>query len=194
MTLWDRNGDEKQLKRQRVHQMLKLTCHYDSPVPLGDLCTKLYNTSWGNTQNWQEFDLSCEYNPMETQMLTCLSDVREPCQLGCRNLTYCTNFNNRPTELFRSCNAQSDQGAMNDMKLWEKGSIKMPFMNIPVLDIRKCHPEMWKAIACSLQIKPCHSKSRGSIICKRLDCFTMSLIQWIRLRKICWLYARVRMM
>ncbi|XP_077125553.1 reversion-inducing cysteine-rich protein with Kazal motifs isoform X5 [Ranitomeya variabilis] len=134
-----------------------------------DLCTKLYNTSWGNTQNWQEFDLSCEYNPMETQMLTCLSDVREPCQLGCRNLTYCTNFNNRPTELFRSCNAQSDQGAMNDMKLWEKGSIKMPFMNIPVLDIKKCHPEMWKAIACSLQIKPCHSKSRGSIICKT-DC------------------------
>ncbi|XP_053119439.1 reversion-inducing cysteine-rich protein with Kazal motifs isoform X3 [Hemicordylus capensis] len=75
----------------------------------------------------------------------------------------------RPTELFRSCNAQSDQGAMNDMKLWEKGSIKMPFINIPVLDIKKCQPEMWKAIACSLQIKPCHSKSRGSIICKS-DC------------------------
>jgi len=55
---------------------------------------------------------------------------------------------------------------MNDMKLWEKGSIKMPFINIPVLDIKKCQPEMWKAIACSLQIKPCHSKSRGSIICK----------------------------
>ncbi|KAM3929755.1 reversion-inducing cysteine-rich protein with Kazal motifs isoform 1-T1 [Leptodactylus fuscus] len=134
-----------------------------------DLCTKLYNTSWGNTQNWQEFDLSCEYNSMETQMLTCLADVREPCQLGCRNLTYCTNFNNRPTELFRSCNAQSDLGALNDMKLWEKGTIKMPFMNIPVLDIRKCLPEMWKAIACSLQIKPCHSISRGSIICKT-DC------------------------
>ncbi|XP_063778841.1 reversion-inducing cysteine-rich protein with Kazal motifs [Pseudophryne corroboree] len=134
-----------------------------------ELCTKLYSTSWGNTQSWQEFDFACEYNPFEAPMLTCLADVREPCQLGCRNLTYCTNFNNRPTELFRSCNAQSDQGAMNDMKLWEKGSIKMPFMNIPVLDIRKCHPEMWKAIACSLQIKPCHSKSRGSIICKT-DC------------------------
>ncbi|KAF5929021.1 hypothetical protein HPG69_018201, partial [Diceros bicornis minor] len=50
---------------------------------------------------------------------------------------------------------------MNDMKLWEKGSIKMPFINIPVLDIKKCQPEMWKAIACSLQIKPCHSKFPG---------------------------------
>ncbi|XP_028637963.1 reversion-inducing cysteine-rich protein with Kazal motifs-like [Grammomys surdaster] len=102
-------------------------------------------------------------------MLTCLADVREPCQLGCTNLTYCTNFNNRPTELFRSCTAQSDQGAMSDMKLWEKGSIKMPFISIPVLDIKTCQPEMWKAVACSLQIKPCHSKSRGSIICKS-DC------------------------
>ncbi|XP_073188641.1 reversion-inducing cysteine-rich protein with Kazal motifs isoform X6 [Lepidochelys kempii] len=134
-----------------------------------ELCTKLYSTSWGNTQSWQEFDRICEYSPVEVSMLTCLADVREPCQLGCRNLTYCTNFNNRPTELFRSCNAQSDQGAMNDMKLWEKGSIKMPFINIPVLDIKKCQPETWKAIACSLQIKPCHSKSRGSIICKS-DC------------------------
>ncbi|XP_055434502.1 reversion-inducing cysteine-rich protein with Kazal motifs isoform X3 [Bubalus kerabau] len=134
-----------------------------------ELCTKLYSMSWGNTQSWQEFDRFCEYNPVEVSMLTCLADVREPCQLGCRNLTYCTNFNNRPTELFRSCNAQSDQGAMNDMKLWEKGSIKMPFISIPVLDIKKCQPEMWKAIACSLQIKPCHSKSRGSIICKS-DC------------------------
>ncbi|KAF3821262.1 hypothetical protein GH733_011415 [Mirounga leonina] len=134
-----------------------------------ELCTKLYSMSWGNTQSWQEFDRFCEYNPVEVSMLTCLADVREPCQLGCRNLTYCTNFNNRPTELFRSCNAQSDQGAMNDMKLWEKGSIKMPFINIPVLDIKKCQPEMWKAVACSLQIKPCHSKSRGSIICKS-DC------------------------
>nr|XP_009506230.1 PREDICTED: reversion-inducing cysteine-rich protein with Kazal motifs-like [Phalacrocorax carbo] len=131
-----------------------------------ELCTKLYSTSWGNSQSWQEFDRFCEYNAVEVSMLTCLADVREPCQLGCRNLTYCTNFNNRPTELFRSCNTQSDQGAMNDMKLWEKGSIKMPFINIPVLDIKKCQPEMWKAIACSLQIKPCHSKSRGSIICK----------------------------
>lgn len=71
----------------------------------------------------------------------------------------------RPTELFRSCNVQSDQGALNDIKLWSNGTIKMPFMNIPVLDIRKCLPDMWKAVACSLQIKPCH-KSRGSVICK----------------------------
>ena len=72
----------------------------------------------------------------------------------------------RPTELFRSCNTQSDQGALNDIRLWEKGSIQMPFMSIPVLDISKCRPDMWRAVACALQIKPCYSKSRGSVICK----------------------------
>lgn len=64
-----------------------------------ELCTKLYSMSWGNTQSWQEFDRFCEYNPVEVSMLTCLADVREPCQLGCRNLTYCTNFNNRQDKL-----------------------------------------------------------------------------------------------
>lgn len=134
-----------------------------------DLCIKLYSTRWGSSTHWQEFDRICEYNPQEASMFMCLADVREPCQLGCQSLKYCTNFNNRPTELFRSCNAQSDQGAKNDMKLWEKGTIKMPFMNIPVQNIKTCQPEMWKAVACSLQIKPCHSKSGGSIICKS-DC------------------------
>ncbi|KAJ8277514.1 hypothetical protein GJAV_G00076000 [Gymnothorax javanicus] len=126
------------------------------------------STNWG-TQTWQEFDQLCEYNPVEADLVTCLADVREPCQLGCKDLTYCTNFNNRPTELFRSCNTQSDQGAMSDIKLWANGTIKMPYMNIPVLDIKKCRPDMWKAVACALQIKPCYSKSRGSVICKS-DC------------------------
>ncbi|XP_055973185.1 reversion-inducing cysteine-rich protein with Kazal motifs isoform X3 [Sorex fumeus] len=74
-----------------------------------ELCTKLYSMSWGSTQSWQEFDRFCEYNPMEVAMLTCLADVREPCQLGCRNLTYCTNFNNRSdcVEILKKCGDQN---------------------------------------------------------------------------------------
>uniref|UniRef100_A0A672N9K3 Reversion-inducing cysteine-rich protein with Kazal motifs n=1 Tax=Sinocyclocheilus grahami TaxID=75366 RepID=A0A672N9K3_SINGR len=132
-----------------------------------NMCLEI-STNWG-TQTLQEFDQHCEYNPAEMDLITCLADVREPCQLGCKDLSYCSNFNNRPTELFRSCNVQSDQGAMNDFRLWSNGTIKMPFMNIPVLDIRRCQPEMWKTVACALQIKPCYSKSRGSVIC-RSDC------------------------
>uniref|UniRef100_A0AAQ5XSH6 Reversion-inducing cysteine-rich protein with Kazal motifs n=1 Tax=Amphiprion ocellaris TaxID=80972 RepID=A0AAQ5XSH6_AMPOC len=99
-------------------------------------------------------------------------ETPHPAKMDCAKLHCCSKANTslcRPTDLFRSCNVQSDQGAMNDIKLWSNGTIKMPFMNIPVLDIRKCLPDMWKAVACSLQIKPCHSKSRGSVICKS-DC------------------------
>ncbi|XP_016107031.1 reversion-inducing cysteine-rich protein with Kazal motifs-like [Sinocyclocheilus grahami] len=56
-----------------------------------------------------------------------------------------------------------------DSVLRDFPTIKMPFMNIPVLDISGCQPEMWKTVACALQIKPCYSKSRGSVIC-RSDC------------------------
>ncbi|KAK0142286.1 Reversion-inducing cysteine-rich protein with Kazal motifs [Merluccius polli] len=153
----------------------KLHCCFKANTSLcRDMCQKV-STNWGS-QTWQEFDQLCEYNHVETELIACLADVREPCQLGCKGLSYCTNFNNRPTELFRSCSVQSDQGAMNDIKLWSNGTIKMPFMNIPVLDIRKCQPEMWKAVACALQIKPCHSKSRGSVICNRGQQRTVSTI------------------
>ncbi|XP_061411665.1 reversion-inducing cysteine-rich protein with Kazal motifs [Lethenteron reissneri] len=134
-----------------------------------DLCVGLFSMSWGSAQSWQEFERECEYRLQEPSMMGCLADVREPCQLGCRDLNYCTNFNNRPTELFRGCNAQADQGALNDIRLWERGTIQMPFLIIPVKDIRRCQPETWKAIACVLQIKPCLGSSPVAIIC-RSDC------------------------
>lgn len=58
-----------------------------------NMCLEI-STNWG-TQTWQEFDQHCEYNPAEMDLITCLADVREPCQLGCKDLSYCTNFNNR---------------------------------------------------------------------------------------------------
>uniref|UniRef100_A0A4W6EP23 Reversion-inducing cysteine-rich protein with Kazal motifs n=1 Tax=Lates calcarifer TaxID=8187 RepID=A0A4W6EP23_LATCA len=115
---------------------------------------------------WQCF-LGSAHPPSPPQ-----EETPHPAKMDCAKLHCCSKANTslcRPTELFRSCNVQSDQGAMNDIKLWSNGTIKMPFMNIPVLDIRKCLPDMWKAVACSLQIKPCHSKFRGSVICKS-DC------------------------
>lgn len=69
-------------------------CCCDPPRPVHrDMCQEI-STNWGS-QTWQDFDQLCEYNPVETELINCLADVREPCQLGCRDLTYCTNFNNR---------------------------------------------------------------------------------------------------
>ncbi|XP_006813981.1 reversion-inducing cysteine-rich protein with Kazal motifs-like [Saccoglossus kowalevskii] len=134
-----------------------------------DLCVKLYTQNGANSN---EFDEHCQYQPAETNLLQCLADVQEPCQLGCSGLNYCSNFNGRPTDFFRSCTARSDRGAEDDINLWQNGKIEMPFLDIPVLDINSCEPAMWKAIACTLQIKPCHSKSHVNMICKS-DCIAI---------------------
>lgn len=132
-------------------------------------CVQRYTRKRGKAQNWRKFDESCTYNPKEISMMNCLADVTEPCQLGCSGLSFCTNFNNRHTELFRSCNSKSDFGAKSHMQEWKKGVIHMPNIVIPIRDIKKCLPETWKAIACVLQIKPCSVKSHRSTICKP-DC------------------------
>lgn len=134
-----------------------------------DICIKLYSTSWSSRDSWNQFDEHCQYQPVEASLLICLADVQEPCQPGCSGLDYCTKFNNRPTELFRSCNSRSDGSARSDMTRWSNGVIQMPFMHIPVLDIAECEPDRWKAVACTLQIKPCHAKSHTNMIC-RSDC------------------------
>ena len=47
--------------------------------------------------------------------------------MGCQGLDYCTNFNNRPTELFRSCNRMADEGARKEVAMWtETGAITLP--------------------------------------------------------------------
>ncbi|KAJ7371296.1 hypothetical protein OS493_026940 [Desmophyllum pertusum] len=132
-------------------------------------CVQMYTSKWGKNQNWESFDRECSYNPKEISMMNCLADVTEPCQLGCSGLSFCTNFNNRHTELFRSCNSKSDYGAKSHMQEWKKGFIQMPNIVIPIQDIKKCLPDTWKAIACVLQIKPCSIKSHRSTIC-RPDC------------------------
>uniref|UniRef100_UPI00358FF050 reversion-inducing cysteine-rich protein with Kazal motifs n=1 Tax=Myxine glutinosa TaxID=7769 RepID=UPI00358FF050 len=143
-------------------------CSRAVSVVCRDLCVALFSTNWKGSQSWVEFERKCEYLPQEGAMTACLSDVREPCHLGCKELKFCTNFNYRPTELFRGCNMQADQGAQSDMNMWTRGVIQMPFLNIPVHDIHHCLPDTWKAIACVLHIKPCHGAS-PALIC-RSDC------------------------
>lgn len=54
--------------------------------------------------------------------------VDSHCEPGCSRLSYCSNFNGRPQQLFRSCNQQSDEDARKAVKLWAAGVISMPSM------------------------------------------------------------------
>ena len=92
--------------------------------------------------------------------------MEEPCELGCGGLNYCTNLNQRPTQLFRSCNAQSDEAARFDVALWQtQGFIQLPGLSLPVRNISQCRSDSWKAVACVLQTRPCDPQVHTSHIC-----------------------------
>lgn len=137
------------------------------------LCTRTYSSDW--TRQYSEFQSSCQdltlpVSRMEAPMLTCIIDAYEPCKLGCNDLEFCTNFNNRPTSLFRSCNGQADNVARKEFQNWLLTKRPLsPQLQIPVKDINTCEPEMWKAIACAMQIKPCGRKPASFVICRE-DC------------------------
>ncbi|XP_055936022.1 reversion-inducing cysteine-rich protein with Kazal motifs-like [Argiope bruennichi] len=142
-------------------------CFRAATINCQRLCIETFSNQW--TSSWNDFDRLCQYQLAESEMTRCLTEVDEPCELGCEGLGYCTNFNFRPTELFRSCNQRSDRAAQNDVESWENGIIHLPMMEIPVLKISQCYSEVWKAIACALQIKPCHNEAHVNRICKA-DC------------------------
>ncbi|XP_055873337.1 reversion-inducing cysteine-rich protein with Kazal motifs-like isoform X2 [Biomphalaria glabrata] len=138
-----------------------------------ELCTQTYKKGWSYHS---DFESACSYQqPMsiaEANMHNCLTDVDQPCKLGCNNLSFCTNFNRRPTELFRSCTAEADEDAQKTYNTWKKGVIQLSQMTIPVKDIGQCKPAMWKAIACTLEIKPCASHQSIINLCKE-DCLNI---------------------
>lgn len=87
--------------------------------------------------------------------------------MGCDGLSFCTNFNNRPTELFRSCTSQADEEARNVVELWQNDKeLNLQDVVLSLKNISKCSPNLWKAVACTIHIKPCSRHSHGSQICK----------------------------
>lgn len=109
--------------------------------------------------------------------------MEEPCELGCDGLSFCTNFNNRPTELFRSCKSEADEAARSDVTLWQNdNNLTLPGLVLPLKTNSKCSQEMWKSVACTLQIKPCSRNTHGNQICRE-DCMEIlsECVDWSRL-------------
>lgn len=93
--------------------------------------------------------------------------VDEPCQFGCSSLKFCSNFNNQSGNLSRQCNAHADRAAQREFYLWKKQRVvKLPFMDVPILDLGMCQPETWKALACISHVKPCHPNTHSNGICR----------------------------
>ncbi|KAK5641309.1 hypothetical protein RI129_009856 [Pyrocoelia pectoralis] len=142
------------------------------------LCSKTFRKDWSTS--WEQFHLKCLSQISEEPLRNCIDEVEEPCELGCDGLSFCTNFNNRPTELFRSCTPQADEAARNDVTIWNsQNDLSLPGLNLPLKNISECSPNTWKTVACTLHIKPCSRHSHANQICRDICLEIISLcIDW----------------
>lgn len=140
-------------------------CQRANSTQCGRLCSRTFTKFWSTS--WEDFHRKCLVHVSEENLRNCIDEVDEPCELGCDGLSFCTNFNNRPTELFRSCTSQADEAARSDVALWQtQNTLTLPDLKLPLKSIAQCSPNIWKAIACTLQIKPCSRKSHANQICR----------------------------
>ncbi|XP_050297871.1 reversion-inducing cysteine-rich protein with Kazal motifs [Anthonomus grandis grandis] len=140
-------------------------CQRANSTQCSRLCSRTFTKSWSTS--WDDFHLKCLSSIYEETLRNCIDEVDEPCELGCDGLSFCTNFNNRPTELFRSCTSQADEAARSEVTVWQnQNNITMPgLLTLPLKPGEKCS-NIWKAVACTLQIKPCSRHAHANQICR----------------------------
>ncbi|XP_072392887.1 reversion-inducing cysteine-rich protein with Kazal motifs [Diabrotica undecimpunctata] len=156
-------------------------CQKASSSQCTRLCSKTFTKFWATS--WDEFRNKCLSQVSEENLRSCIDEVDEPCELGCDGLSFCTNFNNKPTELFRACTSQADEAARNDVALWQmQNNISLaPGLTLPLKSTTKCSPNIWKAVACTLQIKPCSRTSHANQLCRDVCLDILSqCVDWTR--------------
>jgi len=98
-------------------------------------------------RHWRELPSRLDrYNDIvymtHTAWILCvLCAVESPCGAGCTGLSFCTQLNERPTEMFRDCNPLSDHAARRTLQLWQSGTISLPnalTFHIPIKGINNC--------------------------------------------------------
>lgn len=143
-----------------------------------------YNTYSGHhLSSPRNFELDCLHNSYEIVLKRCIEEVDFPAEVGCDGLSFCSHFNNRPTELFRSCNTRADHAAMNEVAIWkDQNVLSLPGFEFPIKNISYCLPESWHAIACILQLKPTTTSQHFNQICWE-DCFDIltKCMDWQRM-------------
>ena len=69
------------------------------------------------------------------------------------------------------------------MFLYKKGTLTLPGITLPIKNISSCSPDIWHAIVCALQIKPCTRLTHSNQICYE-DCYDIltNCIDWTKLK------------
>ncbi|XP_061379203.1 reversion-inducing cysteine-rich protein with Kazal motifs [Danaus plexippus] len=163
------------------HDVAKLhCCQKGATINCRRLCFYTFNNGWH--LNWQKFYSECLGDPQETEMAECIEEVEAPCSLGCAGLTYCSQLNNRPTSLFRSCSAQADLDAhLAVAEQKASGDVTVAGLRLPLKNSSQCTTDIWKSVACALHVKPCTLKGHSSLLCAE-ECrrLVSSCVEWSR--------------
>ncbi|XP_026321688.1 reversion-inducing cysteine-rich protein with Kazal motifs [Hyposmocoma kahamanoa] len=155
-------------------------CQKATTINCRRLCFNTFNKDWHN--NWQNFFAECLGDPQEMDLSQCIEEVESPCSLGCAGLTYCSQLNNRPTSLFRSCSAQADLDAhLSVAEQKGTGFVSVSGLKLPLKNSTQCTSDVWKSVACALHVKPCTAKGHSSLLCEE-DCMRLvsSCVDWSR--------------
>ncbi|XP_046867726.1 reversion-inducing cysteine-rich protein with Kazal motifs [Drosophila willistoni] len=155
-------------------------CEQASSHKCRRLCMQIFTNNWWDSR--ASFEIECLEQPGERELRRCIENVDNPCELGCDGLSFCTNFNNRPTELFRSCSASYDAAAREDLQLLQqRGYVKVLGQELFIKNTTLCAPEKWKALVCALQIQPCTREGHFNGICSE-DCSEIleECLDWTR--------------
>jgi hypothetical protein len=115
---------------------------------------------------------SCRSNPLEENLLSCISDVTYgPCDgSGCfDNQQFCHGFNNK-TETFRLCGTLLDGLAAAAYNEWLiDNEMTVDKSSVALKPLSSCRSDEFKALACFLMAQPCHQTNALSLICWK-DC------------------------
>lgn len=143
-------------------------CEQASSHKCRRLCNQIFTSNWWDARS--SFENECMDQPGERELRRCIESVDAPCELGCQGLSFCSNFNNRPTELFRSCTPEHDAAAREDWQLLQqRGTVRVLGQELFIKNTSRCAPDKWRALVCALQLKPCTRVGLFNGICSE-DC------------------------
>lgn len=72
--------------------------------------------------------------------------------------------------------------AQNDVLQWQRQrELGLPGLTLPLRNLSSCSPNVWKAVACTLQVKPCSRHSHANQICRDVCLDILSeCVDWSR--------------
>ncbi|CAD6232572.1 GSCOCG00006956001-RA-CDS [Cotesia congregata] len=155
----------------------KLTCcSRAASTNCQNLCWKAFQADW--EVSWSQMETECLSSPNEADLRRCIEDSDEPCEIGCTGLSYCTKFNNRPVNLFRSCSKSADDAARWEADHWARGGV-IRGLGVPVRADPSCPLESLRAAACVLQLRPCENRIHETQLCRE-DCLELmaNCVDW----------------